>query len=103
MRPSRLIESRPAIASEARKKMCPFSASARIVSRPGAESAANEIDAKGKSNNQRRCLRMRVTYTRRRDALSHELSNPAYEPTRTKPRNHEKALPRRLEGTKTGH
>src|SRR2546428_3282493 len=40
MRPSWLIESRPDIGSEARKKMCPFSASARIVSRPGTESPA---------------------------------------------------------------
>src|SRR5438034_11849033 len=105
MRPSRLIESRPAIASEARKKMCPFSASARIVSRPGTASALNETERSGTRMRPRSCLRMRVTYTPRRAVLSHELSkNRKARKSRnhetTKPRNHETTKGRCHEGSK---
>src|SRR2546422_3362983 len=97
MRPSRLIESRPAIASEARKKMCPFSASARIVSRPGTASALNETERSGTRMRPRSCLRMRVTYTPRRAVLSHELSKNR---KARKPRNHETTKGRCHEGSK---
>src|SRR3989442_13051625 len=89
MRLSWLIESRPDIASEARKKMCPFSASARIVSRPGTESpaaisteaivmTANDVVANRSEKSRAKGLHMVSSSRAQKAARSRHSIHPSY-------------------------